>query len=175
MLLRCEERLQEAGYAHYEVSNYARPGRWARHNSLYWVGAEYMGLGVGAHELALLPGGVPARRAGALTLAEYLNAPAASAYDEERLTAEVHLAERLFLGLRTRFGVRRAELEGQFGVERVKEASQRLERLCERGLIEEVEGPPAADLPAYLQVGGPGWVPTRRGLHFANQIALEVL
>jgi oxygen-independent coproporphyrinogen-3 oxidase len=43
------ETLTHAGYEHYEVSSYARPGKRSRHNSLYWRGAEYLGLGNGAH------------------------------------------------------------------------------------------------------------------------------
>jgi oxygen-independent coproporphyrinogen-3 oxidase len=45
------EILTEAGYDHYEVSNFALPGYRSVHNSSYWSGAEYMGLGAGAHSL----------------------------------------------------------------------------------------------------------------------------
>jgi oxygen-independent coproporphyrinogen-3 oxidase len=41
--------LEAAGFEHYEVSNYAKPGRRARHNSAYWGGAPYVGLGPAAH------------------------------------------------------------------------------------------------------------------------------
>ncbi len=43
------ERMAAAGYEHYEVSNWARPGRQCRHNLIYWHNADWLGLGAGAH------------------------------------------------------------------------------------------------------------------------------
>lgn len=47
--LAVAERLRAEGYRHYEVSNFARPGRESRHNAAYWRGVPYLGLGSGAH------------------------------------------------------------------------------------------------------------------------------
>ena len=49
MYLWMVERLAHAGYAQYEISNFARPGRESRHNLKYWLGKEYMGFGPSAH------------------------------------------------------------------------------------------------------------------------------
>jgi oxygen-independent coproporphyrinogen-3 oxidase len=49
MQLRCQEALARAGYAQYEVSAYARPGRGCRHNLNYWQFGDYLGIGAGAH------------------------------------------------------------------------------------------------------------------------------
>lgn len=47
--LFCVEELERRGYAQYEISNFARPGRESRHNLVYWHGEEYLGFGPGAH------------------------------------------------------------------------------------------------------------------------------
>lgn len=49
MLLAARELLVAAGYTHYEVSSYAKPGHRARHNASYWAWRPYLGLGAGAH------------------------------------------------------------------------------------------------------------------------------
>ena len=51
-----EQRLAEAGYGHYEVSAYARPGRECRHNLNYWQFGDYLGIGAGAHSKISFPG-----------------------------------------------------------------------------------------------------------------------
>ena len=45
------ELIPAAGLVRYEISNWARPGSWSRHNLGYWTGAEYLGFGAGAHSL----------------------------------------------------------------------------------------------------------------------------
>jgi putative oxygen-independent coproporphyrinogen III oxidase len=49
MQLECQQRLAAAGYRHYEVSAYGRPGRECRHNLNYWRFGDYLGIGAGAH------------------------------------------------------------------------------------------------------------------------------
>ena len=43
------DRLESAGYIHYEISNFCKPGAFSRHNTSYWKGAKYLGVGPGAH------------------------------------------------------------------------------------------------------------------------------
>ena len=55
MLAECVLRLATAGFGHYEVSAYARPGRQCRHNLNYWTFGDYLGVGAGAHGKVTLP------------------------------------------------------------------------------------------------------------------------
>jgi len=101
--LRASEALTAAGYLHYEVSNFARPGLEARHNSIYWQGAPYLGLGNGAHSYAH-----PVRRWNVRDFESYrarlLNGEGA---EEGRETVDVagQALEQIWLGLRTLRGI----------------------------------------------------------------------
>ena len=101
--LSAHRALTGAGFEHYEVSNFGRPGRWSRHNSSYWSGVPYAGLGPGAHEF---DGEV--RRWNLDAYAEWvrqLSRGATSVAGEETLTSVNLLAERVYLGLRTSQGL----------------------------------------------------------------------
>ncbi|MBQ7718237.1 MAG: radical SAM family heme chaperone HemW [Clostridia bacterium] len=93
------ERLKNAGYGHYEISNFAKKGFESRHNSSYWTGKEYVGLGAGAHSYY---GGK--RYSNAEKPELYINnAPRENIYivDEEEKRKE-----HIFLGLRMMRGIR---------------------------------------------------------------------
>jgi oxygen-independent coproporphyrinogen-3 oxidase len=95
--------LTDAGYAHYEVSNFARPGRESRHNAAYWNGVAYLGLGPGAHSYR------PPERSWNVrdwaAYAERLRAGALPRESAEVVDAEASALERVGLGLRTTSGV----------------------------------------------------------------------
>ena len=100
---RAAELLVEAGYEHYEVSNFARPGFRSRHNAVYWQGGAWLGLGNGAHSFA-----PPLRRWNVRSWDAYRDALAAGASPEaerELLDADAERLEGIWLGLRTREGI----------------------------------------------------------------------
>lgn len=92
------ETLRARGFEHYEVSNFALPGRRSRHNAAYWTGADYLGLGPGAHSFVGGERWWNERDWNAWATAVVGGRPAV--VDSERLTAEQARLERIWLGLR---------------------------------------------------------------------------
>jgi oxygen-independent coproporphyrinogen-3 oxidase len=106
--LQAHEVLAAAGFEHYEVSNYARPGRRSRHNAAYWTRHPYAGLGPSAHSF-----GDGVRRWNLPAWAAYARALSSGKRPEaerERLTSEQQRIEGLYLGLRTSAGIEHAAL-----------------------------------------------------------------
>lgn len=106
-------RLQEAGYERYEISNYAKPGHESRHNSSYWTGREYIGVGLGASSLF-----TNARCHNETDLLTYINDVEAGndiRREIERLTEAEQMEEFMILGLRRMCGVSRSEFLARFG------------------------------------------------------------
>lgn len=103
MYLLVHDTLTAAGYEHYEISNFAKPGFRARHNSAYWQGREYLAFGAGASGYYQgVRYHIPANTA------EYCaqNGLLAPVIDE-RIDGEESLRESLFLGLRMADGIDR--------------------------------------------------------------------
>jgi oxygen-independent coproporphyrinogen-3 oxidase len=101
--------LQEAGYEHYEISNYARPGFASAHNQAYWSGEDYLGIGPSAFSTIEMQRcqNVCDFRA----YAERVLLGQSPVQSKENLTLEMKRAERIALGLRTRDGVSANELK----------------------------------------------------------------
>lgn len=153
------ERCEKMGFERYEVSNFAKPGFRSRHNTLYWTGAEYLGLGVGAHSLHIDEQVGVYRRANPRQTSAYLADPASPDWTEQ-LSAREHFVERLFLGIRTREGLDFAEVRHQFtdliGAPALQEAHVLLRELCEQG---------------FMECDGDCFIPTHRGLNVADSLA----
>jgi oxygen-independent coproporphyrinogen-3 oxidase len=116
MFEMADDLLTAAGYEHYEIANYARPGYRSRHNSGYWLRDGYLGLGVGAHSFFKDGNGV--RTNNVDTLKEYREELAAGRLprlDIQCLTRDEAMEEFMFLGLRLADGVSLDEFELEFG------------------------------------------------------------
>ncbi len=112
-----EKKLHHAGIKRYEVSNFAKPGQEAVHNSNYWKHVNYLGLGPSAHSLFWNEKGARRWR-NKPDLKLYLDRDWPSVKDEvEDLSLEVLAEERLMLGLRTVSGVTVSNLKEKYGYE----------------------------------------------------------
>jgi len=143
------EMLSAAGYAQYEISNYARPGHECRHNLAYWQGADYLGLGPSAWST------IGERR--------WQNVPDTAAYvramqagvrpirDEEILPAATREAEKIAFGLRMNAGIDPSQLAARHDF---------VTGLREEGLLES---------------HGPRVRLTPRGRLLADEIAAELI
>jgi oxygen-independent coproporphyrinogen-3 oxidase len=121
--------LERAGYEHYEISNYARPGFASAHNRGYWAGHDYLGIGPSAFSTVGMQRwqNVPDYRA----YADRILAGGSAVETTEALTDEMKQSERIALALRTRDGISCQELESH------PQASREFINL---GLLREVNG-----------------------------------
>ena len=106
------EKLLAAGYEHYEISNFALPGYHSRHNSSYWKGIPYIGVGPGAHSY----NGTD-RRWNLSSLADYIATPPGEdvPHEVEHLSTEERYDERIITELRTARGIDLTSLLADFG------------------------------------------------------------
>ena len=126
------EELEKAGFEHYEISNFSKPGFESRHNLVYWDNAEYYGLGAGASGYV---DGIRYKNHGPIR--HYLEAVEAgkARITEEHLTLEEKMEEELFLGLRKKTGVSKVRFEEKFGVSFDQRYGQVVASLTEQGLL----------------------------------------
>ena len=115
--------VRDAGMEHYEISNFAKPGYRAQHNSGYWKGLPYVGLGPGAHSFD----GAFRRRWNLCSLEAYCNAPSAP-FEEEILTEDERYNEMVMIRLRTSDGLNLAELDEKRRNDTLKTAKPHLKR-----------------------------------------------
>jgi oxygen-independent coproporphyrinogen-3 oxidase len=160
MFEQTSEFLCQAGYEHYEISNFALPGRRSRHNQVYWQRGSYLGFGAGAHSLLADP------RFGSRwnnpDLPEaYLQTVYSGIAPREGLSLVKEreaLAEKLFLGLRLLEGVDGESFRREFGVTLEGAYPTELPGLLAEGLLEWREG--------HLRL-------TRRGIILSNQVFIR--
>ena len=147
--------LEELGYHHYEISNWARPGLESRHNLKYWRREAYLGFGAGAHSFSGMQRWANAHDAAAYVAA--ITAGRLPAEQVERVTRESALEEELFLGLRQLDGIDVGRIEREYGVA----LNTRFGVLEAAGLIER-EGEIVRLAPARLSVSNEVFVELMR-------------
>ena len=138
--------LQQAGFVHYEVSNFALPGYEAKHNSAYWDHTPYIGIGAGAH--SFIP---PVRSWNPSDLNAYISGITAQNLqrENETLTEDDLYNERMMLGLRTNRGVAKSLIRKDISA------------YIANGLLRETED-------GHI-------VATRQGIHILNRIIEDLM
>src|SRR5712664_12134 len=150
-----QDVLRAAGYHHYEISNWAKPGFESRHNLKYWRRERYLGFGGGAH-----PFSGTERWANAHDAAAYVTAVQGGRLPVEQheiLTADSALEEELFLGLRQLDGIDLARIEREYGVT----LRARFDPLASAGLVER-DGSVVRLAPERLSVSNEAFVELMR-------------
>lgn len=127
-------RLRDAGFEHYEVSNFCRPGFACRHNLAYWSGSPYLGLGPGA--ASFVAGERWKNHAGVATYLRRLRDGKSPIESREHLPPERAARERLVFGLRRLAGVELREFQSATGFDAERLMGARLFEWITAGLIE---------------------------------------
>ena len=124
--------LEKAGFEHYEISNFSKPGFESRHNLMYWDNAEYYGVGAGASGYV---DGIRYKNHGPIR--HYLQAVEAgnARVQEEVLTLKEKMEEEMFLGLRKKSGVSKKRFEEKFGISFEDQYGAVVSELTEQGLL----------------------------------------
>jgi oxygen-independent coproporphyrinogen-3 oxidase len=148
--------MQEAGYEHYEISNFALPGKRSRHNSSYWQGAAYLGLGPSAHSF-----NGESRQWNVANNALYIQSLKAGnvPFEIENLTNTQRLNEYIMTSLRTMEGLDVQWVAKQFGEQAANQLQQESKQFIETGKMQLHNG--------RLQL-------TKEGKLFADGIAAEL-
>jgi oxygen-independent coproporphyrinogen-3 oxidase len=154
--LTTAEELEDAGYIHYEVSNFARTEHLqSRHNMKYWQHVPYLGVGPAAHSFL-----DQKRWWNSSSVRNYLQDIAEGKMpmeNSEDLSLDQLQLEALFLGLRTKAGIDLKLYQSKYGMDLLAEKKPVIEKLLENNLVKVERG--------FL-------IPTRNGLAVADSLAL---
>jgi len=150
-----KNKLEEAGYIHYEISNFAKPGKESRHNSDCWEQKEYMGFGIAAHSYT-----DDIRYSNIEDLEQYIvNMEKGKIEDNfifhEKQNVEAKMKEYMMLGLRKIAGVQISKFKEKYGINPIYCYRLELDQLVRDDLVEVDDD--AIKL-------------TKRGIDFANLV-----
>ncbi len=145
--------LESSGYEHYEISNYARNGKYALHNTHYWTGSPYLGIGPSAHSYNGL-----SRRWNISHNILYMKSIDQNTipFEEEILTTENKHNEYMMTGLRTRWGIDPMMINTEFRELTIG----KINSFIEQGYIEQNQDN--------------HYILTRSGKHMADRLAMEL-
>lgn len=152
--------MNAAGYEHYEISNFAKPGFRSRHNSSYWSGEKYYGFGPSAH--AYFPQGEsPVRRWNIANNALYIQSLQKDIipFEEEILTGTQQLNEYVMTALRTMEGVSTNFISERFGEGAARHIRRSIMKYQSTGKVIDVNG---------------NFILTKEGKLFADGIAADL-
>lgn len=131
------ERLQKAGFEHYEISNFCRPGKYSRHNTSYWQGISYLGCGPSAHSFDGMT-----REWNVSSIDLYIKGIEENrrAFEIEHLDQATRYNEFIITTIRTVWGTPIEKLKQTFGNELWEYCRKMAAPYLENGKLEEHEG-----------------------------------
>lgn len=150
--------LTYAGYEHYEISNFAQPGRRSRHNGSYWASTPYIGIGAAAHSFNIV-----SRQWNVADIDEYITAIECGEIPMERemLYPDTQYNDTVMLRLRTCEGIDLTSLCGRFGHDYLESCINAARKYTDDGLLEITSG-------NHLKL-------TRRGLFVSDMIISDLM
>jgi oxygen-independent coproporphyrinogen-3 oxidase len=157
MYLMLIEQMEQHGYAQYEISNFAKPGRESRHNKTYWLNDEYYGLGAGAHGYV---DGVRHVNAGPLPVYLQMCREGLPRVEQFAVSRKEAMEDQMILGLRLREGVDLDRFAARFGVKAEEEFADVIAEETAKGMLEQVG--------RHLRL-------TRRALPLGNEVFVRFL
>ncbi|NEU08709.1 radical SAM family heme chaperone HemW [Flavihumibacter sp. R14] len=128
------ESLKEAGFEHYEISNFAKPGWHSRHNSNYWNGIPYLGIGPSAHSFK-----ANVRQWNVANNTKYIESIGAGLIpaDKEELSEANRINEYIMTSLRTEAGMDLQRITTSFGNEYRLLIENELQQFCDKNWISQ--------------------------------------
>lgn len=131
------EQLQKAGFEHYEISNFCRPGKYSRHNTSYWKGVSYLGFGASAHSFD-----GRTREWNVSSIELYIKGIEENrrAFEREYLDRTTRYNECIITSIRTTWGISLEKLRQTFGNELWEYCRKMATLYLENGKLEEQDG-----------------------------------
>ena len=148
-----DAELKKAGYIHYEISNWSKPGRESKHNLTYWNNEKYYGIGLSA--------------SGYIDDIRYKNTTNFNKYisfineiDEEIVTKKDEIEYEIMLKLRTKYGLDLEQFKAEFGIDLFSLKKDLIEQYVKSG---------------HLEMVGSTLIPTFEGMMIEDKIVLDLL